>query len=98
MSVHHRIIQINYQPDVTIFQFIILTFVYSSTRFGRSPAHHQKLNDSSSSLWLYIRIVVIAMLCSWSGRPAGRPDHEHNTAITTIQMYNQRLPLLSLSS
>jgi len=29
--VHHRIIQINYQPDVTIFQFIILTFVYSST-------------------------------------------------------------------
>jgi len=29
--VHHRTIQINYQPDATIFQFIILTFVYSST-------------------------------------------------------------------
>jgi hypothetical protein len=39
-SVHHRTIQINQQPDATIFQFIILTFVYSSTRFGRFPAHH----------------------------------------------------------
>jgi hypothetical protein len=27
-SVHHRTIQINHQPDATIFQFIILTFVY----------------------------------------------------------------------
>jgi len=32
--VHHRTIQINHQPDATIFQFIILTFVYSSTCFG----------------------------------------------------------------
>ena len=28
---HHRTIQINHQPDATIFQFIILTFAYSST-------------------------------------------------------------------
>ena len=34
-SVHHTI-QINHQPDATIFQFLILTFIYSSTRFGRS--------------------------------------------------------------
>jgi len=46
--VHHRTIQINHQPDATIFQFIILTFIYSSTRFGRFPAHHQELNDSKS--------------------------------------------------
>jgi len=26
-SVHHRIIQINHQPDATTFRFIILTFV-----------------------------------------------------------------------
>jgi hypothetical protein len=26
-SVHHRTSQINHQPDATIFQFIILTFV-----------------------------------------------------------------------
>jgi len=44
--VHHRTVQINYQPDATIFQFIILTFVRG-----------------------------------W----AGRPDHEHSTAVTTIR-------------
>jgi hypothetical protein len=36
-SVRHRTIQINHQPDATIFQFIILKFVYSSTCFGRFP-------------------------------------------------------------
>ena len=66
-SVHHRTIQINHQPDATIFQFIILTFVYRSTCFGRFPAHHQELNDCSGSLWVYLRIVVTAVLCSWSG-------------------------------
>jgi len=50
------------------FQFIILTFVYSSTCFGRFPAHHQEPNDCSGSLWFYLRIVVIVVLCSWSGR------------------------------
>ena len=66
------------------FQFIILTFIYSSTSFGRSPAHHQEFNDYSGSLWFYLRIVVIAVLlfvvwpvivivalCSWSGRLTG---------------------------
>jgi len=67
-SVHHRTNQIDHQPDATVFQFIILTFVYSSTCFGRSPAHHQELNDCNSSLWFYLRIVVIAVPCSWSGR------------------------------
>jgi hypothetical protein len=43
--VHLRTIQINHEPNATNFQFIILTFVYSSTCFGRFPAHHQELND-----------------------------------------------------
>jgi hypothetical protein len=67
-----HLIQINHQPDATIRQFIILTFVYSSTCSGRFPAHHQKLNDCSGSLWFYLRIVVIVVLCSWLGRPAGQ--------------------------
>jgi len=75
-SVHHRTIQINHQPDATIFQFIILTFIYSSTSFGRFPAHHQELNDCSGSLWFYLHIVVIVVLCSWWGRPA-RPRTQH---------------------
>jgi hypothetical protein len=79
------LIQINHQPDATIFQFIILTFVYSSTCFGRFPAHHQELNDCSDSLWFYLRIVVTAVLCSWSGWSVGRPDHEHSTTVTTIR-------------
>jgi hypothetical protein len=60
----------NHQSDAKIFQFIILTFVYSSTCFGHFPAHHQELDDCSSSLWFYLRTVVIVVLCSWSGRPA----------------------------
>jgi hypothetical protein len=71
MSVLHRTIQINHQPDATIFLFIILTFIYSSTFFGRFPAHHQELNDCSGSLWFYLRIVVTVVLCSWLGRSAG---------------------------
>jgi len=67
--VHHRTILINHQPDATIFQFIILTFIYSSTCFGRCPAHHQELSDCSGSLWFYLVIVVRVVPCSWSGRP-----------------------------
>jgi len=56
------LIHINHQADATIFQFIILTFVYSSTCFGRFSVHHQELNDCSGSLWFYLRIVVTAVL------------------------------------
>ena len=65
-SVPHCTIQIYHQPDATIFQFIILTFIYSSTCFGRFPAHHQELNDCSGSLWFYLRIVVTVVLCHCS--------------------------------
>jgi len=59
-SVHHRTIQIqlNHLPDATILQFIILTFIYSSTCFGRFRAHHQELNDCSGSLWEAATAVV----------------------------------------
>ena len=86
-SVHHRTIQINHQPDATIFQFIIQTFVYSSKCFGCYPAHHQELNDCSGSLWFYHRIVVIVVLLVVVG-PAGRParprtqqDYHYDTMV-----------------
>jgi protein-S-isoprenylcysteine O-methyltransferase Ste14 len=69
-SVHHRTIQINGGGDATIFQFIILTFVYSSTCSGRFPAHNQELTDCSGGLWLYLYIVVTAVLLVVVG-PAG---------------------------
>jgi hypothetical protein len=47
-SVHHHTIQIN-QPS-TIYPVYYLTFIYSSTCFGRPYAHHQELNNCSNSL------------------------------------------------
>jgi hypothetical protein len=86
--VHHRTIEINHQPDATIFQFIILTSVYSSTSFARFSAHHQELNDCSGSLWFYLRIVGTVVLCSWPCRSVGRParprtqhDYHHDTKV-----------------
>ena len=79
-----HLIQINHRPDARIFHFIILTFVCSSTCFGRFPAHRQELNDCCGSLWFYLRIVEIVVLCSWSGRPAWtRKQHEchHDTKV-----------------
>jgi hypothetical protein len=66
---NYQVVQINHKPDATIFQFIILMFIYSSTYFGRFPAHHRELSDCSGSLWFYLCIVVTVVLCSWSGQP-----------------------------
>jgi hypothetical protein len=88
-----HLIQINRQPDATIFQFIILMFVYSSTCFGRFPAHRQELNDCCGSLWFYLRIVVIVVLYSWSDWPATNTalhihihthTHTHTQAATAV--------------
>jgi hypothetical protein len=40
-----NLIQTNHQPDATIFQFIIPTFLYRSICFGLISAHHQEHND-----------------------------------------------------
>jgi uncharacterized membrane protein YhaH (DUF805 family) len=80
-SVHQRTIQINHQPDTTIFQFIVLTFVYSLTCFGRFSAHHQELNDCSGSLWFWFFIVVTVVLCSCSARPRTQHDYHHDTKV-----------------
>jgi hypothetical protein len=80
----HHTIQINHQPDATIFQFIILTFVYSSTCFGHFPTHHQELSDCSGSLWFYLRIVLTVVLCSkscWLARPRTPHDCHHDAKV-----------------
>jgi hypothetical protein len=64
-------------------QFIILTFIYSTTCFGRPHAHHQELNKCSSSIWFYRWSVVVAVLLVVVG-PVG-PTTTNNTAITTFQ-------------
>jgi len=86
-------------------QFIILTFIYSSTCFGRPHAYHQELNNCSSSLWFYRWSVVVAVLLVVVG-PAGQPDHEQHhcyhhtpkvkpeaaTAVVELLMMDVRTP------
>jgi hypothetical protein len=60
--VNIKSIQINHQLDATISPVYYLTFIFNSTCFGRPHAHHQELNNCSSSLWFYLRSVVIAVL------------------------------------
>jgi hypothetical protein len=69
--------------DVTIPQVYYLTFMYSSTCFGRPRAHHQELNNCSSSLWYYLSSVVVALLLVVVG-PTG-PTTTNSTATTTLQ-------------
>jgi hypothetical protein len=94
--VHHRTIHINHQPDAKIFQFIVLTFIYSSTWFGCFPAHHQQLNDCSGSLWFYRRIVVTVVLCSARSRKQHVSHHDMNvnpeaaTAVIVLMMMGGR--------
>jgi hypothetical protein len=80
------------QPDVTISLVYYLMFIYSSTCFGRPHAHHQELNNCSSSLWFYLRSVVVAVLLIVVG-PAGRPDHDQQHCYYQAPTVNQRLLL-----
>jgi hypothetical protein len=91
--VHHPTIQISHQPDTTIFQYIILTFLYSSICFGRFPTYHQELNNCSGSLWFYFRIVLIVVLCSWTGRPGGtKVKPEAATAVIELLLMGGKTP------
>jgi hypothetical protein len=71
------------QLDATISPVYYLTFIYSSTRFGRPHAHHQELKNYSSSLWFYLRSMVVAVLLVVVG-PTG-PITTNSTATTTLQ-------------
>jgi len=78
-------------------QFIILTFIYSSTCFGRPHARHQELNNCSSSLWFYIRIVVIAVLLFEHEQQHGyhhdtKVKLEAATAVVELLMTGVRTP------
>jgi hypothetical protein len=81
-------------------QFVILTFICSSTCFGRPHAHHQELNNCSSSHGFYLRIVVIAVLFLWSARSQIQHCYHHDmkvkpeaaTAVIELLMLRGRTP------
>jgi len=63
-------------------KFHYLTFMYSSSCFGRPHAQHQELDNCSSSLWFYRWSVVIAVLLVVVGTG---PTTTNSTAITKLQ-------------
>ena len=63
-------------------KFYYLTFIYSSTCFGRPHAHHQELNNCSGSPWFYRWSVVVAVLLVVVGLG---PTTTNSTATTTLQ-------------
>jgi hypothetical protein len=91
--------------DATISQVYYSTFMYGSTCFGHPHAHHQELNNCSSSLWFYRWSLVVAVLLVMV-EPAGRPDHnqqdcyhhartvkpEADTAFVELLMMGVRMP------
>ena len=74
------------QLDATISQvfFYYLTFMYSSTCFGRPRAHHQEQNNCSSSLWFYCWSVVVAKVLLVVVGPVNRPDHDHSCCCSLV--------------
>jgi hypothetical protein len=85
-SVHLHTIQINHQIDATISPVYYLTFIYSLTCFERLHAYYlQELNNCSSSLWFYLRSVVIAVLLVVV-RPAGRPKVKPEAATAVVEL------------
>jgi hypothetical protein len=70
-SINWCSIQINHQLDATISPVYYLTFIYSSACFRRPHAYHHELNNCSSSLWFYIRRVLIAVLSPSSNSKTG---------------------------
>jgi hypothetical protein len=53
-SVHHHTFNRINQQDAATSQVYYLSFKYSSTCFGHPHAHHQELNNCSSSVWFTV--------------------------------------------
>jgi hypothetical protein len=66
-------------------KFYYLTFMYSSTCFVRPHAHHQELNNCSSSHWFYRWSVVVAVLLVVVGTVVTGPTATNSTATTALQ-------------
>jgi hypothetical protein len=81
--------QINQPTRCNNFSSLLLTFMYSSTCFGRPHAHHQGFNNCSSSLWVYRWSVLLLNSWWWVW---GRPEHVE----MYIKVYNKPEKLLHL--
>jgi hypothetical protein len=77
-------------------QFIILRFIYISICFGRPHAHHQELNNCSSSLWFNRWSVVVAVLSVVVGPVVGNGSElvgmYRSAAVVELLMMGVRTP------
>jgi hypothetical protein len=72
-------------------QFYYLTFIYSSKCFGRSHAHHQELNNCSSSLWFYLsKGKTRGSSCSCCAPDDGREDARNMLSCKKMSNNNTR--------
>jgi hypothetical protein len=95
--------QINHQQNATIFPVYYLTFIYSSTYFGRLHAHHQELTTALTASGFTLERGKSSVV--GRGR-ANRPDHDQRhcyhhtpkvkpevaTAIVELLMMGLRTP------
>jgi len=81
--VHHHTIQINHQLDATISPVYYPDVYLQLNMFWASSRPSSGAQQLRSSLWFYLRIVVIAVLLVVV-RPAG-PTTTNITAIITLQ-------------
>jgi hypothetical protein len=81
--VHHHTIQINHHLHATVSPVYYLTFIYSSTCFGRLHTHHQELNNCSSSLVLPFERGDSSTV----GRGRAGTTTTNSTATNTLQRY-----------
>jgi hypothetical protein len=62
--------------------------MYGSTCFGRPHAHHQELNNCSSSLWFYRGSVVVGVLLVVVGPTGPHAYHQElNNCSSSLRFY-----------
>jgi hypothetical protein len=83
-SVHHRTIQINHQPDATVFSVYYPDVCLQLNMFRAFSRPSSGAQWLQCSLWFYLRIMVTVVLCSWSGRPAA-----HNVFVCFVFIWEQ---------
>ena len=90
-SLHHHTIPINQSTRWNNFSCSYLTFMYSSTYFGRPHAQHQELNNCSSSLWFYRWSVVVAVLLVVVGPVITGPTTTNSTPETCWAVHKRQV-------
>jgi hypothetical protein len=78
---HHRTIQINHQPEATIFRFIILTFFTAQHVSGAFPPIIRSSMTAVAASGFTVRTLVVAALLVVVGLAGRQHDCHHDTKV-----------------